>query len=43
MSETQLIASNASSDCGRVDRGEDGSSLQPPLLLGLLGVAGSRK
>lgn len=43
MSEAQLIASNASSNSGRGDWGEDGSSLQPPLPAMLLGGAGARK
>lgn len=43
MSEAQLTASKASSDCGRSDHGEDGSFLQSPLPGMLLGVAGARK
>lgn len=43
MSEAQLTASKASSDCVRGDHGEDGSSLQPPLPGMLLGVARARK
>lgn len=43
MSEAQLMASSASSDRGRGDRGEDGSSLRPPLPAMLLGVTGARK